>query len=303
MTDTEADILRYGVVLGAAAIFIGAIVGGEALRRRRLRRVAAASMPQAWAKILEENVPIYRRLPHSLKPELKRQLKLFLAERQFEGCGGLEMTDTIRITIAAQACVLVLGRKDGYRRTLASILVYPHGYVVPRAVNIGGGGHIMTPAERLGESWRYGAVVLAWDEVPQGPADATTGRNLVLHEFAHQLDTEDGFSDGVPVLDRQSDYDTWSRVLGARYAELRHAVEMREVGAAGQGGDEVRGPPAPGADTVLDPYGATDPAEFFAVATEAFFEKSDDLRHELPDLYDELRKYYRLDPAAWGRRG
>jgi hypothetical protein len=228
---------------------------------------------------------------------------VFLAERRFEGCGGLEMTDTVRITVAAQACVLILGRKEAYRQTLASILVYPHSYVVPQSMPIGGGGHVVEPSERLGESWRYGAVVLAWADVPQGPSDAMTGRNLVLHEFAHQLDSEDGFSDGVPVLDRRSDYEEWARVLGARYEELRRAVEEqqdRQRHGAWSGGEEGEGPRA-GGQKVLDPYGATNAAEFFAVATEAFFEKPDDLARELPDLYDELRKYYRLDPAAWGR--
>jgi len=297
MSDTAADILRWAAVLGAAAVFIGLVVGSEVLRRRRLRRLAAEPVPPAWAKILQENVPIYRRMPDDLKAELRRRLKVFMAERRFEGCRGLEMTDTIRITIAAQACVLLVGRKDAYRPTLTVILVYPHRYIAPALRTQY--PHISMPEERLGESWGHGTVVLAWDEVKQGPRDLTDGRNLVLHEFAHQLDQEDGFSDGVPTLDRRSDYEQWISVLGARYAELRRTVE--EAQRWGRPADET-GTSADAAKTVLDPYGATNLAEFFAVATEAFFEKPDELKRELPDLYDALAKYYRLDPAEWGRR-
>lgn len=296
MSESLADVLRFAVVLGAGAMIIGYLVGYDALRRRRLRRLAAAPIPDKWITILDQNVPLYRRLPDELKLELHKQLKVFLAERRFEGCRGLHLTDTIRVTIAAQACMLILGRKDGYRRTLTSILVYPHYFVVPQKVPIGGGGLIVEPHERLGESWRYGEVVLSWDDVKQGPDDVTDGRNVVLHEFAHQLDQEDGFADGVPVLDRRSDYAAWARVLGARYKELQQAV----VGA--DGAEDHTGASAPAPErTVLDPYGATNPGEFFAVATEAFFEKPDELKRELPDLYEELRKYYKLDPAEWCR--
>lgn len=296
MSESLTHVLRIAVVLLAGALIIGYLIGRDVLRQRRLRRLGGEPIPDEWLRILEQNVPLYRRLPDDLKHELHRQLKVFLAERRLEGCGGLEITDAIRVTIGAQACMLILGRRDGYRRTFSSVLVYPHHFVVPRRVPIGGGSHLVEPEERLGESWRYGEVVLAWDEVKQGPEDRTDGRNVVFHEFAHQLDQEDGFSDGVPILDRRSDYATWARILGTRYEELRRTMESTDKD---KGGTDAATPAT--SRTVLDPYGATDPAEFFAVATEAFFEKPEELKRELPDLYEELRKYYRLDPAEWSR--
>jgi len=294
MSDLVANLIRLGALLAAGALVIGYFVGRDVLRRRRRLRLAARPLPDEWLGILEENVPIYRRLPASLKADLHGQINVFVSERRFEGCGGMRITDLVRVTLAAQACVLVLGRKEGYRRTLSSVLVYPHAFLVRHSTSVGGGGYVVEPQERLGESWRYGEVVLAWDEVTQGPEDRADGRNVVLHEFAHQLDHEDGFADGMPTLDRRSDYANWSRVLGARYEELRESVEARDEDAA----DDER--PGDGA-AVLDAYGATNPAEFFAVATEAFFEKPEELKARLPDLYEQLQNYYKLDPAGWAR--
>jgi Mlc titration factor MtfA (ptsG expression regulator) len=185
------------------------------------------------------------------------------------------------VTIAAQACVLLLGRKLWSFTRLPAILVYPRTYVVPEEVHIPG-GTLVQPVERAGESWRYGEVVIAWDEVNQGPEDFCDGYNVVLHEFAHQLDQEDGWVDGVPDLGDRESCRTWTRVLRKHYEELREVAE-------GDGED----------DGVLDSYGATNQAEFFAVATEAFFETPQELQEDAPDLYDVLRGYYKLDPAQW----
>lgn len=291
MSDLVANVLRLGGLLAAGALVIGYFLGRDMLRRRRRLRLAAQPLPDEWPGILEHNVPLYRRLPRTLRAELHGHVNVFMSEHRFEGCGGMRITDLVRATIAAQACVLVLGRKEGYRRTLGSVLVYPHAFVVSHRTPLG----VIEPQTRLGESWRYGEVVLAWDEVPQGPEDASDGRNVVVHEFAHQLDHEDGFADGMPTLDRRSDYANWSRVLGARYEELRESVE-----AAQDEEDAGREGPGRGA-AVLDAYGATNPAEFFAVATEAFFEKPEELKAQLPDLYEQLQNYYKLDPAVWRR--
>ncbi len=143
---------------------------------------------------------------------------------------------------------------------------------------LGGGGLIAGEQGRLGEAWGQGVVVLSWDDVRRGAADMRDGQNVVLHEFAHQLDQEDGAADGAPILPGRSRYVAWARVLGAEYEQLRR--------------DASRGRPS-----VLDDYGATNPAEFFAVATECFFEKPGLLRRRHPELYEELRAYYRQDPA------
>jgi Mlc titration factor MtfA (ptsG expression regulator) len=245
-------------------------------RRRRRERLRAAPFPPEWLGIVERNVPLYRRLPEADRRELRGHVQVFLAEKHFEGCGGLALTDEIRVTIAAQACLLLLHRDaDPYPR-LITILVYPGAYVARAVESLGGGLVIEGEQGRQGEAWADGVVVLSWDDVRAGASDARDGHNVVLHEFAHQLDQEDGVADGAPVLGRRSRYVAWARVLGAEYERLRRAT---------------------GRESVLDGYGATDPAEFFAVATECFFETPVALRRKHPELYEELKGYYRQDPA------
>ena len=196
----------------------------------------------------------------------------------FEGCGGLELTDEIKVTIAAQACLLLLHRETDYYPRLITILVYPHAYVAKSIEPIGGGVVLEGETARLGEAWKDGVVVLSWDDVRQGASDLHDGHNVVLHEFAHQLDQQDGSADGAPILEHRSQYVTWARVLSDEYDQLRRDTEK-------------------GRTDVLDEYGATNPAEFFAVATECFFEKPIQLRRKHPQLYEELKAYYRQDPA------
>jgi MtfA peptidase len=246
-------------------------------RRRRRERLRATPVPEAWRAIVESNVALYRRLPDADQRELLAHIQVFLAEKHFEGCGGLELTDEIRVTIAAQACVLLLHRETDYYPECASILVYPHAYVAPVQEQSGYGVVHEGASARLGESWVRGVVVLSWDDVLAGAADVHDGHNVVLHEFAHQLDQEDGSGDGAPPLPRRSMYVAWARVLSAEYEALRADA-------------------ASGRRSVLDHYGATNPAEFFAVASECFFEKPQQMRAKHPELYDELREFYAQDP-------
>ena len=246
-------------------------------RRFKRKKLAGKAFGEEWVKIIKANVPLYNRLPDSLKEQLHGLIHIFLAEKSFKGCGGLEITDEIRITIAAQASMLLLNRKTSYFRKLRTILVYPHTYVA-KMVSSNGVIEIEGRSVRLGESWQNGPVVLAWDSVTGGTRNIADGRNVVLHEFSHQLDQEDGAADGAPILEHRSSYVMWARVLGEEYEALR----KKRRGKA-----------------VMDRYGATNPAEFFAVATEAFFEKPKQMKKKHPELYDELKDYYKLDPLEW----
>lgn len=248
---------------------------------RRLKRKRLLTMPfsEEWKEILQKNVPLYNRLPDSLKQQLHGLVNVFVAEKHFEGCGGLKITDEIKVTIAAQACILLLNRKPRYFPKLHTVLVYPHTYT---ARNISSNGFITIDEQsvRLGESWQSGPVVLAWDSVTGGARNIADAQNVVLHEFAHQLDQEDGSADGAPILEHRSSYITWARVLSKEYEALQKKKEKHRR-------------------AVMSKYGATNPAEFFAVATETFFEKSKQMKDKHPELYDELKSYYKLDPAEW----
>ena len=246
-------------------------------KRRRRRRLKDQPFPFEWAAILERNVPCYRALSPSEQSKLQGHIQVFLDEKRFEGCAGLEITDEIRVTIAAQACMLLLHRQSDYYPRMQTIFVYPHRYPA-RSVGMDASG-IVTEANgpRLGESWYRGPVVLSWDDARKGAADARDGHNIVFHEFAHQLDSETGEHDGAPVLPRRSMYIAWARALGHDYRRLIDDIARDRK-------------------TVLDAYGASDAAEFFAVATEAFFEKPHQMRKHTPELYEDCLLYTSPSP-------
>lgn len=250
------------------------------MKNRRRRRLRGRPFPPAWLEIIRRNVPYYRLLPGGDRKELLGDVLVFLGEKRFEGCGGLEMTDEIRVTIAAQACILLLHRENSDYPRLESVLVYPRAYVARGVKRMDGAGMLREGDEvRGGESWLRGAVVLSWDDVKKSARDVNGGHNVVFHEFAHQLDQESGAANGAPVLPRSSMYVAWARVLGREYGRLLKDVERHRR-------------------TDIDAYGATNPAEFFAVVTECFFEKPVELRERHPGLYKELKLFYRQDPAT-----
>ena len=256
-------------------------------KKRRREMLKAAPFPPDWSRILVERFPLYQRLPDADRKELQGHIQVFLAEKKFEGCGGLEITEEMKVCIAAQACLLLLHRNTDYYPGLRSILVYPTAYFVKTTRHVGAGVMEERFDSRLGEAWDSGAVVLAWDAVDHGTTIPDDGHNVVFHEFAHQLDFEDGKADGAPVLGsgdswfrQRNRYRAWARVLSREYEQLRAETQQ-------------------GQTEVLDGYGATNPAEFFAVATESFFERPVRMREEHPELYEELRRYYRQDPAQW----
>lgn len=249
------------------------------LKRRRRRLLRSQPVPSGWRTILTRHVPIFQRLPPNDQTELLQHVQVFLAEKQFEGCAGLEITDEIRLTIAAQACLLLLHRETDYYPQLSTILVYPSTYVVHGERHLEGpiweeGGQFL-----LGHTQhRLGTLVLAWDAARRSAANPADGRNIVLHEFAHQLDFEDYATNGAPVLATRDQSERWARVMREEFNALRWADQS-------------------GVPTLLDTYGATNPAEFFAVVTEAFFERPQALQARHPALYRELQSYYCQDPA------
>jgi len=253
------------------------------LRRRRRDAIRRRQFPAEWRAFIEKNVPYVACLSAEDREELVGHIQVFLAEKHFEGCGGLQMTDEARVTIAAQACVLLLHRQTEYYPNLVSILVYPTTYLVPGGQSTPNGLVAEGTQARLGESWARDVVVLAWDSVLSGAADIHDGHNVVLHEFAHQLDQESGMGDGAPVLPRRSMYVAWARVLGHDFDQLVRDTAHHHL-------------------TLIDRYGATNPAEFFAVATETFFEKPRQLQSKHPELYLQLQQFYSQDPAALGNR-
>jgi Mlc titration factor MtfA (ptsG expression regulator) len=256
-------------------------------KSKRRKKLESAPFPTAWREFLNQSVPLFRRLPPEDKTELERHIQVLLAEKNFEGCGGLTLTDEIKLSIAAQACLLLLHRSTDYFPGLCSILVYPSTYFAPSQHHLGSGVIHESDDSRLGQCVEGESIVLAWDAARGQPADCDDGQNVVLHEFAHQLDFEDGQADGAPLLgtekpfwNRSATYQKWSKTFKSEFEQLRSRVERGE-------------------ETVLDPYGASNPAEFFAVATETFFAKPRQLRQAHPDLYSQLQAYYQQDPASW----
>jgi MtfA peptidase len=251
------------------------------LKQQRRRRLRARPFPKDWLKLVERHVVFFHKLNGSDRAELLGHIQVFLAEKRFEGCGGLVINNEIRVTIAAQACLLLLHRKTDYFPRLLTILVYPLTYMVQEDHQVGEHVWQEGTVSRLGETGRrMGSLVLSWGAVKHGAADPSDGKNVVLHEFAHQLDYENYAADGVPGLATQEEQLTWSEVMGTEFASLRAADET-------------------GIPTLLDTYGAIDPAEFFAVSVEAFFEQPRALRARHPKLYAELQKYFQQDPVEY----
>ena len=246
-------------------------------RDRRRRRLLAERFPRDWLDILARNVPYYAWLPAAKQEQLRDDLRIFIAERQWFGCADLQITDEMRVTIAAQACLLTLNlRPKYYYERIKSVLVHPGPY--RRAPRKWSG--FIDGAVLLGEAWHRSPIVLAWQSVLDGAADPHDGDNVVFHEFAHHLDGLDGDVNGTPPLDSREQYRAWDAVTLAEYQRLVRAA--RE-----------------GKPSFLREYGATNQAEFFAVATESFFERGPAMLRELPELYGILRDFYQQETAKW----
>lgn len=267
------------LLLTLTALVLAVLIGRPLWVARQRRHLRAQPMPPFWLRVLQRRVPLVARLPAALQADLHARMRVFLADKAFIGCRGLEVTEEMRVTVAALACLPILGRDETDYDRVRQILLYPDAFLV-RVRHQDRDGVVFDGEEaRAGESWHEGQVVLSWADILDSAAVPDDGYNVVIHEFAHQLDDAHGLSTD---LELDTPPHAWAAVLGAAYRRL--------VEAADQDDDTV---------TLLDPYGATDPCEFFAVASEAFFEQPTRLAEDEPALYAQLQRFYRLDPARW----
>lgn len=243
------------------------------------KKLMESEFPENWKEALKKDFPLYNKMPEKIKGKLHSYINVFMEEKSFEACGSLdELTEEMCVTIAGQACLLLVNGRCGVYDKLTTILVYEDMYSAGKQQNqdgtVGKGGN------RLGESWEKGTVILSWKHSLRGPAIANDGQNLVIHEFAHQLDQWDGLADGAPLRAFVNEHQDWSKNFQEAFD--KHAKRLKA-----------------GRKLVIDSYGATNPAEFFAVSTETFFEKPKKLLNRYPSIYNELKSLYMLDPLEW----
>ena len=251
------------------------------LRDHRRKKILTESFPFEWRRILEEVVRHYSFLNVDEKYHLEQLIQVFIAEKKFIGCDGLEMTDEIQVVIAADACMLILGLPHDLFRKLETILVYPSTVVVPPPkAGVFTRSPLLERSETpiFGQAFINGPVIFVWDEVKRGARHPETGHNVVYHEFAHYLDMMDGRADGTPELHSREQYRMWAEVFSAEFLALRRKLKVGEK-------------------TFFDTYGARNEAEFFAVATEYFFDKPVKMQKNHKALCDVLAGFYQQDTA------
>ncbi len=224
-------------------------------------------------------VPYYTRLSLADRHELEGHVQVFLSEKRFEGADGFTITDEVRVTVAAQACILLLHRQTDYYPDFRTIVLFPSAFEVATEQPLSGNVRLSTTQTRIGEAWHRGMIILSWKDVVAGAADPDDGQNVVFHEFAHKLDGETGVFNGTPLLGNRARTLAWARVLGREYDAFVVNVNQHR-------------------SQVLDDYGATHASEFFALATEALFYRPTALKAAHPELYNQLLVFFRQDPAA-----
>lgn len=258
------------------------------LRTRARRKLLEQPIPSHWEEIITANIDRYPLLTHEQQRRLLDLTRIFLMEKSFEGI-GIELDDEIKLTIAAHAVTLLLNRyrdpRDPVFGGVRAVIVYPNRYRA--AVSTIGPGGVVTEGNqiRLGEAWHGpgtgGTIVLSWEDVPRSDRSGVSfenrrsphAHNVVLHEFAHALDAENGDVNGAPKLEKPGAYTAWASVMAREFAMLRRAAAL-------------------GIPTLLSAYGATNPGEFFAVATETYFDRPAEMRQHHPDLYTQLEGFY-----------
>jgi len=244
-------------------------------KNRRRKKTLAALWPESWSLHLNRNVRLSWELAEHESHRLRQIVKIIVAEKNWEGCEGLSVTEEMKVTIAAQAALLLLGVKDFYFDNVSSILVFPKAFL--RQVT---DGVIAKDSHRAGEAWQGGPIILSWRDTLTGGRNENDGRNLVIHEFAHALDGLDGEMGGNVMFDDQATSARWQQVVAEEYDEL---VRCKQQGIT----------------TLLDHYGATNQAEFFAVSCETFFEQPRKLKLKHQQLFELLATYFRVDPRRW----
>jgi len=267
------------IVALVSLVLIALILAAPYWVEYKRNKVKARPFPKAWRRILKSRVPLFHKLPADLQLQLKRHILVFLAEKRFHGFQGIEINDEIKVTIAAQACLLILNRKARYYPKLKSIYVYPAAFIASHQGTDAAG--VLQNQSRVlsGESWELGKVIVSWKDTVFGADNTDDGHNVVIHEFAHQLDQETGIANGAPFLSHKKNR-CWSNILTEEFKNLQLQA-------------------ANGEQSLLDHYGATNPAEFFAVASEVFFERPIELKRRHAALYQQLESFYRVDPAEW----
>ena len=271
-----ALLFAAGLLLSVMAWLWGPPVW-NALRRQRIRR---QPFPPAWRDILRRRMPALAQMPADVQLQLKKLAQVLIAEKPFIGCAGLVVTDEMRVLVSVQAALLLLRRGAGYYPQLRQVLIYPGAFVVDRS-NAGAAGLVHQERRALaGESWQQGQVLLSWQDVLAGAADPHDGHNVVIHEFAHQLDQESGAANGAPWLREPARRARWAQVLGHEFQALQERLAQEESG-------------------LIEPYAATNAAEFFAVVSELFFEKPAELALAHRALFVEFCGYYGVNPMHW----
>jgi Mlc titration factor MtfA (ptsG expression regulator) len=273
-------MLSYLLPIIIGVLVIGYSAGKPYWREHQRDKIKNQPFKKQWRKIIQQRMPYFKQMPTDLQLQLKQHIQVFLAEKNFIGCNGVKITDEIRITVAAQACLLLLNRKTDYYPKLKTILVYPRAFIKNQQSIGADGVQYVKRVTLSGESWDFGKVVLSWQDTLDGAQITDDGRNVVIHEFAHQLDQESGKANGAPILGKNQSYQCWSEAFLSQFEQLRMQAKT-------------------GKPSLFDYYGATEPAEFFAVASEVFFEQAKQLHHEHSALYRQLQQYYQVDPIHW----
>ena len=266
------------IVFVIVALVTGMFVMHSRNKRTQRKKLLQSALTDEERRIVGTQAPLVRRLPQDLQSKLEGKISLFLEQVDFVGCDGLEITKEMQLSIAAQACILVVNTEAWYD-TLRTILVYPGAFKSKNSIQ---NGYVTAETEivRLGESWARGPVILSWAHTVEGAENDTDGQNVVLHEFAHQLDNLSGQTNGVPVLSKRQSFGDWERViLNAYERHLQNVQTSRQ--------------------TVLLAYGAENHQEFFAVAIEAFLENPMALKEDEPEFYAQLSTLLDLDPCTW----
>lgn len=274
------SFVSYLILLLITVLLLGYFLGQRFWREYKRKLITNTPFKKSWRKIIQRQVPYFQTMPVDLQLQLKELIQIFIAEKRFVGKSGINIDDEIKVTIAAQACLLLLNRKTDNYPKLTTIVVYPSSFIKEQN-NVRANGVVHHDRTTLvGESWGSGTLVLSWQATVEGARTPDDGHNVVIHEFAHQLDQENGTANGAPILGKNQDYHTWSQVFALEFSNLQQRI-------------------AEGETTLFDAYGATEPAEFFAVASEVFFEQSHQFNQLHPELYQQLSGYYRVDPIHW----